>query len=291
MFEGLGTAIITPFKMGELDLESYKRLLDYQISNGVKNIIVCGTTGEAATLSNEEQSSLIFDTVQFCKSKGVMVIAGASSSSTKISIELAKRNKELGVDGVLISVPPYNKPMQDGLYMHYKTIAEEVKIPIILYNVPGRTSRDMSDDTIIKLSQLDYIVAIKDATGDLSRVANLRTKVKKGFTLLSGEDATALGFNAMGGKGVVSVSANIAPKLCSELQKYSLEGKIDKALEIQDKLIDLHKIMFCESNPIPVKYACSLLGFGDGSLRLPLTEASKENKEKIKDVIKKLNLI
>ena len=291
MFEGLGTAIITPFKMGELDLESYKRLLDYQISNGVKNIIVCGTTGEAATLSNEEQSSLIFDTVQFCKSKGVMVIAGASSSSTKISIELAKRNKELGVDGVLISVPPYNKPMQDGLYMHYKTIAEEVKIPIILYNVPGRTSRDMSDDTIIKLSQLDYIVAIKDATGDLSRVANLRTKVKKGFTLLSGEDATALGFNAMGGKGVVSVSANIAPKLCSELQKYSLEGKIDKALEIQDKLIDLHKIMFCESNPIPVKYACSLLGFGDGSLRLPLTEASKENKEKIKNIIKKLNLI
>ncbi len=291
MFEGLGTAIITPFKNGELDLESYKKLLDYQISNGVQNIIVCGTTGEAATLSNEEQSSIIFDTVQFCKPKGIMVIAGASSSSTKASVELAKRNKELGADGVLVSVPPYNKPMQDGLYMHYKTIAEEAKIPIVLYNVPGRTSRDMNDDTIIRLSQLDYIVALKDATGDLSRVANLRTKVKKGFTLLSGEDATALGFNAMGGKGVISVSANIAPNLCSELQRYSLDGKIDKALEIQDKLIDLHKVMFCEANPIPVKYACSLLGFGDGSLRLPLTEAEDKTKEKIMEVLKGLSLI
>ncbi len=291
MFEGLGTAIISPFKNGELDLDSYRKLLDYQVSNGVKNIVVCGTTGEAATLSNEEQSSLIFDAVEFCKNKGVKVIAGASSSSTKASIELAQRNKELGVDGILVSVPPYNKPMQEGLYQHYKAIAETVKIPVVLYNVPGRTSRDMADDTIARLSQLENIVALKDATGDLARVANLRISVKKGFTLISGEDATAVGFNAMGGRGVISVSSNVAPKLCAELQKYSLEGKYDKALEIQDKLIKLHKIMFCEANPIPVKYACSLLGFGDGTLRLPLTEPSNENKEKIKNVLKELGLI
>ncbi len=291
MFEGLGTAIISPFKNGELDLDSYRKLLDYQVSNGVKNIVVCGTTGEAATLSNEEQSSLIFDAVEFCKNKGVKVIAGASSSSTKASIELAQRNKELGVDGILVSVPPYNKPMQEGLYQHYKAIAETVKIPVVLYNVPGRTSRDMADDTIVRLSQLENIVALKDATGDLARVANLRISVKKGFTLISGEDATAVGFNAMGGRGVISVSSNVAPKLCAELQKYSLEGKYDKALEIQDKLIKLHKIMFCEANPIPVKYACSLLGFGNGTLRLPLTEPSNENKEKIKNVLKELGLI
>lgn len=291
MFEGLGTAIISPFKKGELDLDSYKKLLDYQISNGVKNIIVCGTTGEAATLSNEEQSSLIFDAVEFCKNKKVNVVAGASSSSTKESIELAKRNKELGANGILVSVPPYNKPMQEGLYQHYKAIAEAAKIPVILYNVPGRTSRDMTDDTIARLSQLENIVALKDATGDLSRVANLRIKIKKGFTLLSGEDATAVGFNAMGGNGVISVSSNIAPKLCAELQKYSLEGKFEKALEIQDRLIKLNQIMFCEANPIPVKYACSLLGFGDGTLRLPLTEPNDENKEKIKNVMNELGLI
>ena len=290
MFEGLGTAIVTPFKKGELDINSYDKLLDYQINNGVKNIIVCGTTGEAATLTNEEQTLLISNTVKMCKNKGVSVIAGASSSSTYESVELAKRNKDLGVDGILVSVPPYNKPMQEGLVQHYKAIAS-IKVPVVLYNVPGRTSRDMTDDTIAKLSQVDYIVALKDATGDLARVANLRIKVKKGFTLLSGEDATAVGFNAMGGKGVISVSSNVAPKLCADLQKYSLEGKFDKAVEVQDKLIKLHQIMFCESNPIPVKYACSLLGFGDGSLRLPLTEADESNKEKIKNVIKELGLI
>lgn len=291
MFEGLGVAIISPFKKGELDLDSYRKLLEYQVANGVDTVVVCGSTGEAATLSNEEQASLIFDAVAFCKNKGVRVVAGASSSNTKTCIELAKRNKELGVDGVLISVPPYNKPTQEGLFQHYKTIAEEVKVPIILYNVPGRTARDMSDDTIARLSQLDYIVALKDATGDLSRVANLKIKVKKGFTLLSGEDATAVGFNAMGGRGVISVSSNVAPKLCSELQKYSLEGKFEKAVEIQDRLIKLHQIMFCESNPIPVKYACSLLGFGDGSVRLPLTEAEEQSKEKIRKVMEELGLI
>lgn len=291
MFEGLGTAIITPFKKGEVDLDAYNKLLDYQVSNGVKNIIVCGTTGEATTLSNEEQISLISNTVKFCKGKNVKVVAGASSSNTKVSIELAQRNKELGVDGVLIAVPPYNKPMQNGMYLHYKTIAEEVKVPIILYNVPGRTSRDMTNDTIAKLSKLDYIVALKDATGDLSRVADLRIKVNKDFTMLSGEDATAVGFNAMGGKGVISVSSNVAPKLCAELQEYSLSGNITKVQEIQDKLIKLHQVMFCEANPIPVKYATSLLGYGDGSIRLPLTELEDNNKEKVKEVLQELKLI
>jgi len=291
MFEGLGTAVISPFKETELDLESYKKLIDYQISNGVKNIVVCGSTGEATTLNNEEQSSLIFSTVNMCKNKNVKVIAGASSSSTSVSIKLAQRNKELGVDGVLVSVPPYNKPTQEGIYQHYKAIVDNVKIPVVLYNVPGRTSKDMFDETIGRLSELENIVALKDASGDLARVANLKLKVKAGFTLLSGEDATAVGFNAMGGSGVISVTANIAPKLCSELQKYTAEGKYSEAVKIQDMLTELHQVMFCESNPIPVKYACSLLGFGDGSIRLPLTEAEEKSKEKIKNIMRKLKLI
>jgi 4-hydroxy-tetrahydrodipicolinate synthase len=290
MFEGLGTAIITPFMGNKIDLVSFRKLLDYQISNGVNNIVVCGTTGEATTLTNEEQTEIIKETVKFCKGKA-KVVAGASSSSTNISIDLAKRNRELGVDGILVAVPSYNKPMQSGIYQHYKSIAENSKIPIILYNVPGRTSRDMTNDTIVELSKLDYIVALKDATGDLARVADLRIRVAKDFTLLSGEDATAVGFNAMGGRGVISVSSNVAPKLCSDLQKYSFEGKYNEALNIQDKLIRLHQVMFTEANPIPVKYACGKLGYGDGGVRLPLTEATDDTKEKIDEVLKELRLI
>jgi 4-hydroxy-tetrahydrodipicolinate synthase len=290
MFEGLGTAVITPFSEDKVDLISFRKLLDYQISNGVNNIVVCGTTGEAITLTNEEQVEIIKETVKFCKGKA-KVIAGASSSNTNTSIELAKRNKELGVDGILVAVPAYNKPMQNGIYQHYKLIAENSKIPTILYNVPGRTSRDMLNGTIAELSKLDYIVALKDATGDLARIADLRTKVAKDFTLLSGEDATAVGFNAMGGKGIISVSSNVTPKLCSELQKYSADGKYDKALEIQDKLIGLHQIMFIETNPIPVKYACSRLGYGNGNVRLPLTDATDDTKGKIDVVLKELQLI
>ncbi|MDR3289784.1 MAG: 4-hydroxy-tetrahydrodipicolinate synthase [Rickettsiales bacterium] len=290
MFEGLGTAIITPFKKQKLDLIAFEKLLNYQIKNGVKNIIVCGTTGEASTLSDVEQSEIIATAVSVCKNK-VKVIAGASSSNTDTSIDLAKRNKKLGADGILVAVPPYNKPMQDGMYLHYKTIAEKSKIPVVLYNVPGRTSRDMSDETIARLSQLPNIVALKDATGDLSRVATAKIKVKNGFTLLSGEDATAVGFNAMGGRGVISVSSNVAPKLCADLQEATFKGEYEKAVKIQDKLIKLHKVMFVESNPIPVKYACSLLGYGDGSVRLPLTESDEDTKKKIEEVLKELKLI
>jgi 4-hydroxy-tetrahydrodipicolinate synthase len=290
MFHGLGTAIITPFVKGDIDLKSFKSLLEYQIANGTKNIFVCGTTGEASTLTNNEQKELIKTTVDVCHGK-INVIAGASSSGTASSIELAQMSKELGVDGVLIAVPPYNKPMQNGIYQHYKAIAENVKIPIVLYNVPGRTSRDMDNDTIAKLSKLDYIVALKDASGDLTRVADLRARVSKDFTLLSGEDATAVGFNAMGGKGIVSVSSNVAPKLCYELQNCTKSGDYENALKIQDKLIKLNRVMFMESNPIPIKYACSLLGYGDGSLRLPLTIAEGETREKIADVMRELKLI
>lgn len=291
MFEGLGTAIITPFKKGKLDLESLNKLLKYQVDNGVNFIVACGSTGEATTLSDEEQSQVISTAVKYCKEKGIKVVAGATSSNTEEALRMAKRNKDLGCDGLLISVPPYNKPTMEGLFQHYKLIAETVKLPIVIYNVPGRAAKDINNDTIARLSQLDYIIALKDATGDLSRVADLKLKTKKGFTQLSGEDATAVGFNAMGGRGVISVSGNIAPKLCSELQKATLSGDFAKALEYQDKLTKLHQIMFCETNPIPVKYACSLLGFGDGSVRLPLTEAEEGSKEKIKKVMKELELI
>lgn len=290
LFSGLYTALITPFKNNKVDETALEKLIEFQIKNGVDGIVPCGTTGESPTLSHEEHNLVIDLAIKIAK-KRIKVIAGTGSNSTAEAIMMTKHAAEMGADGCLIVAPYYNKPTQDGLYQHFKAINDACNIPLIVYNIPGRSVINISDDTLAKLAKLANVAGIKDATGDLARVASLKLLLSKDFSLLSGEDATAVGFNAMGGSGVISVTSNIAPKLCSDLQKATLKGDYKTAVEIQDKLTPLHAAMFCETNPIPVKYAASLLGFCSEEIRLPLTVASDSAKERVKIEMKKLKLI
>lgn len=291
MFKGLFTAIITPFKNGKVDYDAFSRLIDYQIANHVDGLVVCGTTGEAPTLSTEEQSEVIKIALEKARSSHIKIIAGNTSNSTELTIQIAERNKKLGVHGILVATPPYNKPTQNGLYEHFKKIHDTVDIPIVLYNVPGRCGTKIDNKTVIALSKLKNIVGIKDATGDLALIPELRSECVKDFDILSGNDITTVGFNAMGGNGVISVISNIAPKLCSELQKSTEKNDFATAVQIQGRLAKLNKLLFVESNPIPVKYACSLLGYGDGELRLPLVKLDKQYQDIIKNEIKTLDLL
>ena len=284
LFSGLYTALITPFKNGKIDEVALEKLIEFQIKNGVDGIVPCGTTGESPTLTHEEHN-LVIDLSIKIVAKRIKVIAGTGSNSTAEAITMTNHAKNSGADGCLIVAPYYNKPTQEGLYQHFKAINDECDIPLIIYNVPARSAINITDETLAKLAKLKNIVGIKDATGDLARVATLKLLVDKDFSILSGEDATAVGFNAMGGCGVISVTANIAPKLCSDLQKATQIGDYKKAVIIQDQLTNLHLAMFCETNPIPVKYAASLIGFGNGEVRLPLTAPSEANKERIKKTV------
>lgn len=290
LFSGLYTALITPFKNGKIDEQALEKLIEFQIKNGVDGIVPCGTTGESPTLTHDEHNLVIDICVNVVK-KRVKIIAGTGSNSTSEAIMMTNHAKKVGVDACLIVAPYYNKPTQEGLYRHFKAINDECKIPLIVYNIPGRSVINISDETLAGLSKLENIVGIKDATGDLARVASLKLLVKNDFSLLSGEDATAVGFNAMGGNGVISVTSNIAPKLCADLQKACLEGDYKKAVSIQDKLTPLNSVMFCETNPIPVKYAASLMGFCTSEIRLPLVEPSNVSKEKIAKEMRSLGLI
>lgn len=290
LFSGLYTALITPFKNGKVDEVALEKLIEFQIKNGVDGLVPCGTTGESPTLTHEEHNLVIDICVRVVK-KRVKVIAGTGSNSTAEAIMMTAHAKEVGADGCLIVAPYYNKPNQEGLYQHFKAINDECKIPLIIYNIPGRSVINITDETLAKLSKLENIVGIKDATGDLARVASLKLLVDKDFCILSGEDATAVGFNAMGGCGVISVTANVAPKLCSDLQKACFAGDYKKAVMIQDQLTNLHSAMFCETNPIPVKYAASLMGLCDSEIRLPLVLPSDASKERIKKEMKALGLI
>ncbi len=290
LFSGLYTALITPFKNGKIDEVALEKLIEFQIKNGVDGIVPCGTTGESPTLTHEEHN-LVIDLAVKIANKRVKVIAGTGSNSTDEAIMMTNHALNVGADGCLIVTPYYNKPTQDGLYQHFKAINDNCNIPLLVYNVPGRSVINISDETLAKLSQLKNIVGIKDATGDLARVASLKLLVKSDFCIISGEDATAVGFNAMGGCGVISVTANIAPKLCSDLQKATQIGDYKEAVKIQDQLTNLHSAMFCETNPIPVKYAASLMGLCEMEIRLPLTEPSKISKERILLEMKKLGLV
>lgn len=283
------TAIITPFKKGKVDEKSFEKLVKFQIENGVDGIVPCGTTGESPTLSHEEHSFVIECAVKFARSK-IEVMAGTGSNSTEIAIAKTKHAKKVGADSCLIVTPYYNKPNAEGLFQHFREL-DKIGIPLYIYNVPGRSVVNISDEVIARIASLKNVVGIKDATGDLARVASLRLLVKKKFSLLSGEDATVVGFNAMGGNGVISVTANIAPKMVSDLQKATAKGDYKTALAIQDKLTSLHAAMFCETNPIPVKYAASLMGLCSEEIRLPLTSPSTSAKERIKKEMKKLGLI
>ena len=283
------TAIITPFKNNKIDEKSLEKIVEFQIKNGVDGIVPCGTTGESPTLSHEEHNLVIKICVEIA-GKRIKVMAGTGSNSTTEAVFTTEYAKKVGADSCLIVSPYYNKPTPEGVFQHFKVL-NDCGIPLIIYNIPGRCVINISDENLARIAELKNVVGIKDATGDLARIASLRLLIKKNFSYLSGEDATAVGFNAMGGNGVISVTSNIAPKLVSDLQKLCAKGDYASALKIQDQLTSLHAAMFCETNPIPIKYATSLLGLCSAEIRLPLVEPSDSAKERVKKEMKKLGLI
>ncbi len=290
MFNGVNTALITPFSGNELDEAALKKLIESQIEGGVDGIAICGTTGESPTLTHEEHLRAIELAVKFANGKA-KIIAGTGSNSTKEAIDMTNFAKKVGADGCLIVAPYYNKPTPDGIYQHFSEL-NKCGIPLIVYNIPGRSVINISDDLIARMAKdFENVVAVKDATGDLTRIANLRSKIGEDFCYLSGEDPTIVGFMAMGGDGIISVTSNIAPKLCKSLMNFCNSGDYTMAKEAQDKLLELNQAMFCETNPIPVKYAAHLLDLCESEIRLPLCHPSDESKEKILSALKNVGLV
>jgi len=290
MFKGSIPALITPFtEDGAVDADGFQKFVDWQINEGSDGLVPVGTTGESPTLSHDEHKLVVKLCVDAAGGR-VPVIAGAGSNNTAEAIELIQYAHEVGADAALVVTPYYNKPSQEGLYQHFKAIHDASDLPIVIYNIPGRSVVDMSTETMAALFELPNIVGLKDATGNLDRVASQRAAVGPDFIQLSGEDATALAFNAMGGVGCISVSANVAPKLCAEFQAAMLAGDYAKALEYQDKLLPLHRAMFMEPSPAPAKYACSLLGLCTDTVRLPLMPASETARAVLASVVYELGL-
>lgn len=289
-FYGSIPALITPFRNGIVDERAFQALVERQIKEGSHALVPCGTTGESATLSAAEHVRVVELCVEAAAGR-VPVIAGAGSNNTAHAIELAKAVKKAGADAALVVAPYYNKPSQDGLVAHFSAIAGAVDIPIVVYNVPGRTITDIGVETMGRLAKLSNVVGVKDATSDLSRVARHRALCGEAFIQLSGEDPSALGFNAHGGKGCISVTANVAPRLCAEMQEASLRGDFAAARAIDDTLAPLHKALFCEPSPAPAKFACSLLGLCGDELRLPLTPCSEAGKAQIKSAMMRAGFI
>ena len=285
IFKGVGTAIVTPFDDNNIiNFDEFKRLVEFQIENGVGSIIVCGTTGESATLSKEEKEELIKYCVKIVN-KRIPVIAGVGSNNTKNVIDNINYSENIGVDGLLIVTPYYNKTTQEGLIKHYKVISESTKLPIILYNVPGRTGIDISPETYFELSKIKNIVATKEASGDLSKISKIKSLCKDNLNIYSGNDDQILPVLSLGGIGVISVLSNIMPKYTVDLVNYFFNKNIDKAIKMQIDSIPLINDLFREVNPIPVKAALEILGFNCGKPRLPLVECSYELKEKLKNEI------
>ena len=294
MFKGSNVALITPFKDNKFDEEAYIKLINLHLENGTNGLVPAGTTGESPTLSHTEHEKVIEICIKESNGK-IPVIAGTGSNSTDEAIALTKHAERAGADGALVVTPYYNKPTQEGLYQHFKAINDNTSIPIIIYNIPPRSVVDMSVDTMARLFELKNIVGVKDATADLSRVKKQKEKMGPDFIQLSGEDGTALEFNLNGGVGCISVSANVAPKLCSLFQEASISKNdkdlISKAKDLNDKLMPLHKSLFIESSPSPVKYAASLLNFCSDEVRLPLVKITEETKKSVKSAMKHANLI
>jgi 4-hydroxy-tetrahydrodipicolinate synthase len=291
MFHGAITALITPFKNGNIDSKKFSDFINWQIEQGIHGVVPCGTTGESPTMSHETHNKVIDICIEAVAGR-VPVIAGAGSNSTAEAVSLAKHAAKSKADAILVATPYYNKPNQEGLYQHFKAIHDATDIPVILYNIPGRSVIDMTDKTISKLAELKNIVGIKDATGDLARVGSLLNELKgKEFCLLSGEDATAVAFNVQGGKGCISVSSNIAPKQVAKVQELCMHGKYEQATIEHNKLLSLHAAMFCDSSPAPAKYAASLMGLCENELRLPLVPLLNDKKAQVENALRGLNLI
>lgn len=290
MFRGSIVAIITPFKDGRVDEESYRELIEFQISNGTDAIVPCGTTGESATLGVEEHCRVIDIAVE-AVNKRVPVIAGTGGNATAEAIELTKHAKRAGADATLQVTPYYNKPTQEGLYLHFKAIAEAVPLPQVLYNVPGRTSVNLLPETVARLAELPQIAAIKEASGNLAQMSEVLRLAGDKITLLSGDDNLTLPVLAIGGRGVVSVIANIVPKETADMVRAWEDGQVERARDLYYKLLPLCQAMFYETNPIPVKTAAALMGKIDGEMRLPLAPMSPSNLEKLKGVLRDYGLI
>ena len=284
-------AIVTPMhEDGSLDLPGMRRLVDFHVQEGTDAICVVGTTGESPTVNVDEHHELIRLVVKQVAGR-VPVIAGTGANSTAEAIEMTQFAKEAGADAALSVVPYYNKPTQEGLYRHFRAIAEAVDIPVILYNVPGRTVADMSNETTLRLAQIPNIVGIKDATGNIDRVGELIARAPQGFSVYSGDDASACAAMLMGGQGDISVVANVAPRLMHELCAAALSGDLNKARQLNFRLLGLHRQLFCEANPIPVKWACQQLGLIEGGIRLPLTPLSPECHERVRTALRQAGLL
>jgi len=293
MFKGSNVALVTPFKNNKLDEDSYIKLIHFHIENGTSGLVPAGTTGESPTLSHDEHQRVIDLCVKESNGK-LPVIAGTGSNSTAEAISLTTHAEKMGANGALIVTPYYNKPTQEGLYQHYKAINDKCGIPIIIYNIPGRSVIDMTVDTMARLNELKNIVGVKDATGDLKRVNQTLDKMGKEFIQLTGNDDNALEFNRRGGVGTISVTANIAPKLCSEFQKFSVINDKKSQLESErlNKILQpVHHSMFVESNPSPVKYAAKLLNLCGDDVRLPLVKVTNNTKEIVKKALQSAKLI
>ena len=290
MFKGSFTALITPFRNGGLDEEAFRRIVDWQISEGTHGLVPAGTTGESPTLNYDEHKRVIELAVVTAKGR-VPVIAGTGSNATDEAIELTEYAAKVGADAVLIVTPYYNKPTQEGLYQHFKAVNDAVDIPIIIYNIPARSVVDMTVETMTRCFALKNVIGVKDATANLARASQQRLAMGPEFNLLSGEDATALGFMAHGGHGCISVVSNVAPRLCAEFQNACLAGDYKTALALQDRLMPLHDAMFCEANPGPVKYAASRLGLCEADVRLPLVPISQASQRIVDAALVRAGLI
>ncbi len=290
MFKGSNTALITPFRNGAVDEKALANIVDWQIREGTHGLVPVGTTGESPTLDYEEHKRVIEITIEVSAGR-VPVIAGTGSNSTSEAIELSQHAEKAGASGLLIVTPYYNKPTQEGLYQHFKAINDAVDTPIIIYNIPGRSVVDMSVATMARLYELKNIVGVKDATANLARASQQRLAMGPDFCQLSGEDATALGFMAHGGHGCISVASNVAPRLCADFQNACMKGDFKTALALQDRLMPLFDAMFVETNPGPVKYAVSRLGFCTAESRLPMVPVSEETKRVVDAAMGKAGLL
>ena len=290
LFHSSYTALLTPFKDNKVDYSSYRELIDFQINNGTHGLVPVGTTGESPTLSHDEHKKLIEVCIEQSNGR-VPVIAGAGSNSTSEAVDFVKHACSAGADGLLVVTPYYNKPTQSGLLAHYNELIKHTSKPIIIYDIPGRSVIQMTDETMAKLAQDQFIVGVKDATADLTRPTRLQNIIGDNFIQLSGEDGTALAYLAAGGHGCISVTANIAPNLLSRMHNAWKQGDIKTAQEINKKLMPLHDALFCETSPGPLKYAASLLGICSSDARLPIVEIEEDSKLKVKNALKQTGMI
>ena len=291
MFQGSMVAIITPFDAeGRFDEESYRQLIEFQIENGTDVIVPCGTTGESTTLTHKEHDLVVRTCIDQVNNR-VPVLAGTGSNSTAEAIEISKHAAEIGADGLLLVAPYYNKPSQEGIYQHYKTLAEEIPLPQVMYNVPGRTGMNITADTTIRLAGIVNIVAIKEASGDVTQASEIVARAGDKIDVISGDDFLTLPLMACGAKGVISVTANIMPKQVKTMVQAIQEGRWDEALQLHLQLLDLHQTLFIEANPVPTKNSAALMGMCRADVRLPLVDMQPENLEKLKTVLTKHGLI